>query len=40
MIIGIYPTAKAEEQTLIEQFGEEYIKYKQKVGMFFPKFRK
>lgn len=37
IIIGIYPTAKAEEEKLIEQFGEEYIKYKQKVGMFFPK---
>lgn len=39
IIIGIYPTAKAEEETLIEQFGEEYIEYKRKVGMFFPKFR-
>ena len=37
MIVGIYPTAKSEEETLIEQFGNEYIKYKQKVGMFFPK---
>ena len=37
VIIGIYSTAKAEEELLIEQFGEEYIKYKQKVGMFFPK---
>ena len=40
IIIGIYPTAKAEEDTLIEQFGDEYIKYKQQVGMFFPKSRK
>lgn len=40
MIIGIFPTAKAEEETLIEQFGEEYVEYKRKVGMFFPKFRK
>jgi protein-S-isoprenylcysteine O-methyltransferase Ste14 len=37
VIIGIYPTAKAEEERLTEQFEEEYIKYKQKVGMFFPK---
>jgi len=37
VIIGIYPTAKAEEEVLIKQFEEEYIKYKQKVGMFFPK---
>jgi len=39
VIIGIYPTAKAEEEILIKQFKveEEYIKYKQKVGMFFPK---
>jgi protein-S-isoprenylcysteine O-methyltransferase Ste14 len=37
VIVGIYQTAKAEEELLIEQFGEEYIKYKQKVGMFFPK---
>lgn len=40
IIIGIYPTAKAEENNLIEQFGEEYIEYKQKVGMFFPKLKK
>ncbi len=40
IIIGIYPTAKAEEERLTEQFGEEYIKYKRKVGMFFPSFRK
>lgn len=37
LIIGIYPTAKAEEEILIEQFGEEYINYKRNVGMFFPK---
>ena len=40
IIGGIYPTAKAEEKVLIEQFGDEYIKYQQKVGMFFPKCRK
>ncbi len=37
--IGIYPTAKAEEALLIEQFGEEYLAYQQKVGMLIPKFR-
>ncbi len=40
VIIGIYPTAKTEEETLIQQYGEEYIEYKRKVGMFFPKLRK
>lgn len=35
--IGIYSTAMAEEEVLVEQFGEEYIKYQQKVGMFLPK---
>jgi protein-S-isoprenylcysteine O-methyltransferase Ste14 len=40
IIIGIYPTAKAEEKNLIEEFGEEYIEYKQKVGMFFPKLKR
>jgi len=37
VIIGIYPTAKAEEELLIEKFGEQYREYKKKVGMFFPK---
>ena len=37
VVIGIYPTAKAEEEMLIERFGEEYIEYRRKVGMFFPK---
>jgi len=40
MIIGIYPTAKAEEETLIEQFGEEYLEYKENVGMFFPRIKR
>ncbi len=31
VIIGIYPMAKAEEETLIEQFGEEYLEYKEKL---------
>jgi protein-S-isoprenylcysteine O-methyltransferase Ste14 len=34
---GIYSTAKAEEEVLIEQFGEEYVRYQQEVGMFLPK---
>jgi protein-S-isoprenylcysteine O-methyltransferase Ste14 len=34
---AIHPTAKAEEETLTEQFGEEYLEYKQRVGMFVPK---
>jgi len=37
MIIGIYPTAKDEEEILIEQFGDGYREYKKKVGMFSPK---
>ncbi len=37
VMIGIYPTAKAEEEMLIERFGEEYIEYQRKVGMFFPR---
>ena len=40
LIIGIYPTAKAEEEILTKQFEEEYLEYKRKVGMFFPKFKK
>jgi protein-S-isoprenylcysteine O-methyltransferase Ste14 len=40
VIIGIYPTAKAEEKVLIEQFGDEYLDYKKEVGMLFPKLRK
>jgi protein-S-isoprenylcysteine O-methyltransferase Ste14 len=34
---GIYPTAKAEEEVLVERFKEEYVKYQQEVGMFLPK---
>ena len=37
VIVGIYPTAKAEEKALTEQFGEEYVEYKQRVSMFVPK---
>jgi len=37
IIIGIYPAAKAEEDVLIDQFGEDYVKYQEKVGMLFPK---
>jgi len=38
--IGIYPVASAEEKVLIEQFGDEYLEYKEEVGMFFPGRRK
>ena len=37
VVIGIYPTARTEEEMLIRQFGDEYRKYQQKVGMLFPK---
>ena len=37
IIVGIYPTAKAEEDVLVEQFGEEYNGYKRRVGMLFPR---
>ncbi|WP_094228834.1 methyltransferase family protein [Methanolobus psychrotolerans] len=40
ILLGIYPTAKTEEEVLIEQFGDEYIEYKNQVGMFFPKLKK
>ncbi len=37
VVIGVYPTARSEEEMLIERFGEEYIEYRRKVGMFFPR---
>jgi protein-S-isoprenylcysteine O-methyltransferase Ste14 len=37
IVIGIYPTARTEEEMLIGQFREEYITYQRKVGMFFPR---
>lgn len=37
VIVGIYPTAKAEEEVLIEQLGDRYLTYRNEVGMFFPK---
>ncbi|MCK4472668.1 MAG: hypothetical protein KAW49_12890 [Anaerolineae bacterium] len=37
VVIGMYPTARTEEEMLIERFGEEYIEYRRKVGMFFPR---
>lgn len=39
MVVGIYPTARAEETVLMAQFGDEYTKYRQEIGMFFPKAR-
>jgi protein-S-isoprenylcysteine O-methyltransferase Ste14 len=35
--IGIYPMAKAEEKVLMEQFGDDYRQYSEKVGMLFPR---
>jgi protein-S-isoprenylcysteine O-methyltransferase Ste14 len=37
VVIGMGPTAKAEEQQLTTLFGEEYQQYQQRVGRFFPK---
>jgi protein-S-isoprenylcysteine O-methyltransferase Ste14 len=32
-----YWETKQEEKVLSEKFGEEYVKYKRKIGMFLPK---
>ncbi len=40
IIIGIYPIVKSEEKNLTKQFGEEYIEYKRKAGMLFPKLKR
>jgi protein-S-isoprenylcysteine O-methyltransferase Ste14 len=37
VVIGMGPTAKAEEEHLTTLFGEEYRQYQQRVGRFFPK---
>jgi protein-S-isoprenylcysteine O-methyltransferase Ste14 len=37
VVIGMGPTAKAEEEQLTTLFGEEYQQYQQRVGRFFPK---
>lgn len=37
VIVGMYSTARSEEEMLIERFEEEYIEYQRKVGMFFPR---
>jgi protein-S-isoprenylcysteine O-methyltransferase Ste14 len=37
VVIGVYPTARTEEEMLIERFGGKYIDYQRKVGMFFPR---
>ena len=37
VVIGIGPTANAEEAQLTALFGEEYQQYRQRVGRFFPK---
>lgn len=36
-IFGYYRIAKEEERVLLQKFGDQYKKYQQKVGMFFPK---
>lgn len=36
VVIGMGPTAKAEEEQLAALFGEEYQQYQQRVGRFFP----
>ncbi|MHA2233153.1 MAG: methyltransferase family protein [Candidatus Hodarchaeales archaeon] len=36
LIISYYRLAKKEEKWMEEQFGEEYLEYKQKTPMFFP----
>jgi protein-S-isoprenylcysteine O-methyltransferase Ste14 len=37
VVIGMGPTAKAEEEQLTALFGEDYQQYQQRVGRFFPK---
>ena len=36
-ILGYYRIAQEEERVLINRFGEEYLQYKKRVGMFIPK---
>ncbi len=40
IIAIIYVIAKKEETELIREFGEEYNRYKKRVPMLFPKFKK
>jgi protein-S-isoprenylcysteine O-methyltransferase Ste14 len=37
VVIGMVPTAEAEEKQLAALFGEEHRKYQQRVGRFFSK---
>ncbi|MBU7017888.1 MAG: isoprenylcysteine carboxylmethyltransferase family protein [Theionarchaea archaeon] len=39
-ILGYYRIAQEEERVLTNRFGEEYIQYKKRVGMFIPRMRK
>jgi protein-S-isoprenylcysteine O-methyltransferase Ste14 len=36
ILIGLYPTANAEEEVLIDQLGNEYREYQKKRASFFP----
>jgi protein-S-isoprenylcysteine O-methyltransferase Ste14 len=36
VVIGMGPTARTEEEELVELFGQEYKQYQQRVGRFFP----
>lgn len=40
VVIGMRPTAAAEEKELVALFGEAYLRYQRRVGRFFPKFIK
>lgn len=37
--IGMYYQARAEEETLTALAGQEYVKYRQRTGMFFPRLK-
>lgn len=40
ILLGIYPSARAEEAVLVKQLGDSYTRYQQRVGMFFPRLLK
>lgn len=39
-LAGMVPAARAEEAVLLERFGAEYVRYRQRTGMFFPECRR